>query len=424
MIKRGKRPELLSPAGNPEKLKAAVRYGADAVYLSGRAYGMRAACENFDLPQIRDAVAYAHAAQVKVYLAVNIMPHDREYPGLQEFFTQLSDIRLDGLIVADLGVMSLAKEMLPHIPLHISTQANVLSASACRAYAALGARRIILGRELSLAEIRNIRRAVPEDLELECFVHGSMCMAYSGRCLLSSHFTGRDANRGACAQPCRWKYRIRNTPWELVEEKRPDDPLPITEENGETFVMSSRDTCMIAHIPELIEAGIDSFKLEGRMRSAYYTAVVTNTYRMAIDAYVSGERETDPRWIRELDSVSHRPYHTGFFYDRPSECANTEEGASPSSGRLFLADIVSYDPERGEAKMRQQNKFSRGDTVEILQPGKTGRSFRVEALFDEAHLPLEAVPHPHMLFFMKVPFPVAAGDFLRLSGEEGETRDT
>ena len=182
MIKRGKRPELLSPAGNPEKLKAAVRYGADAVYLSGRAYGMRAACENFDLPQIRDAVAYAHAAQVKVYLAVNIMPHDREYPGLQEFFTQLSDIRLDGLIVADLGVMSLAKEMLPHIPLHISTQANVLSASACRAYAALGAQRIILGRELSLAEIRNIRRAVPEDLELECFVHGSMCMAYSGRC--------------------------------------------------------------------------------------------------------------------------------------------------------------------------------------------------------------------------------------------------
>ena len=410
-------PELLAPAGNPEKLRTAIRYGADAVYLSGKMFGMRSAAGNFDTAEIRDAVAYAHERGVRVYLAVNVMPHEHEYPDLLNFFSSIRDIPLDALIIADLGVMALAQRVLPQIPIHVSTQANVLSAETCRAYYALGARRIILGRELSLDEIRAIRAGIPDDLELEAFIHGSMCISYSGRCLLSAHFTDRDANRGACTQPCRWQYRIRESAYELVEEKRPDEPIPISEIDGETFFMSSRDTSMIEHIPELMEAGIDSFKIEGRMRSAYYVAVVTNTYRMAMNAYATGKYTYDPAWGNELDSVSHRPYHTGYFFDSPHELANTSKAVGQLGERSYLARVLSYDEEIGYALFRQQNKFSVGDTVEILMPGRVGIRLTVAELLDAERNPIENVPHPQMEFYMKLPFAVTEGDILRAAKE-------
>ena len=293
-----KRPELLSPAGTFEKMKAAILYGADAVYLAGRIFGMRAAADNFTIEELMEAVEYAHARGVKVYLTVNTMPREYEYEKLREYLYCLEDIPVDALIVADVGVMMLAKEILPAVELHVSTQANTVSSAAARAWHALGATRVVLSRELTLDEIREIRRNIPDELEIECFIHGSMCVSYSGRCLLSNHMVGRDANMGACAQPCRWNYTIRG--YEITEEKRPDLRMPIEEVNGETFVMASRDTCTVEHIPALVEAGINSFKIEGRMKSAYSTAVVTNTYKMALDSYFSGAYEYDPRWLRVL----------------------------------------------------------------------------------------------------------------------------
>ena len=411
-------PELLAPAGNPEKLRAAVRFGADAVYLSGKTFGMRAAADNFSTEELRDSVAYAHAHGVRVYLAVNVMPHEKEYPLLLRFFSEISDIPLDALIIADLGVLSLARRAMPHIDIHISTQANVLSAETCKAYYALGAKRIVLGRELSLDEIREIRSNIPKDLELEAFIHGSMCISHSGRCLLSTFFTGRDANRGACTQPCRWQYRIRESRYELVEEKRPDEPIPVMEVDGETFFMSSRDTSMIDHIPELIDAGIDSFKIEGRMRSSYYVAVVTNTYRMAIDAAMRGEKAQSSDWRHELDSVSHRPYHTGYYYDDPREEANITEKTGQLGERSYLARVVSYDKESGMARLRQQNKFSVGETVDLLTPGRVGRPLAVEGLFDGVGNPIESVPHPQMEFLMKLPYEASEGDIIRASGKK------
>ena len=277
-----KRPELLSPAGNFEKMKSAILYGADAVYLSGRTFGMRAAADNFDLEELNEAVSYAHERGVKVYLTVNTMPREYEYLDLKKYFTALKDISVDALIIADIGVLMLAKEIIPEKEIHISTQANAVSAAACRAWYELGAKRVVLARELTLEEIKAIKANLPEGLEIECFIHGSMCISYSGRCLLSNHILNRDGNRGMCAQPCRWNFSVKR--FEISEEKRPETVIPIEEIGGESFIMSSRDTCTIEHIPELIEAGIDSFKIEGRMKSAYYTAVVTNTYKMAIDS--------------------------------------------------------------------------------------------------------------------------------------------
>ena len=405
--------ELLAPAGNMEKLRAAVLYGADAVYLSGKAFGMRAAADNFTLPELREAIAFAHAHNVRVYLTVNVMPRGDEYAALRAYFEELKTCPPDALIVADLGVLTLAKEVLPDLPLHISTQANAVSAATCRAYHALGASRVVLARELTLEEIKAIRRDTPKELELEAFIHGSMCISYSGRCLLSNFFTGRDANRGMCTQPCRWQYTIREREYELVEAKRPESPIPVREINGETFLMSSRDTCMIEHIPELMESGIDSFKIEGRIKSAYYAAVVTNTYRMAIDAYKKGNYTYDPRWMRELEGVSHRPYHTGYYFDNPTENANTTSNTGYIKENAYLASVLSYDEETGVATLRQKNKFSQGERVALLSPGSLSRPFTVTALENEAGEAVESVPHPQMLFKMPVPFAVKAGDILR-----------
>ena len=406
-----KRPEILSPAGNLEKMKAAILYGADAVYLSGKIFGMRAAADNFDLDELRLAVAYAHERGVKVYLTVNTMPREDMYPMLREYFTSLKDIAVDALIIADIGVLMLAREMLPDVAIHISTQANATSSAAVLAWASLGAERVVLARELTLEEIKEIRRNVPAEIELECFVHGSMCVSYSGRCLLSGHMIGRDANMGMCAQPCRWNYTVRG--YEITEEKRPDIRMPIEEVNGETFIMASKDTCTIEHIPELIEAGIDSFKIEGRMKSAYYTAVVTNTYKMAFDAYFAGNYEYNPLWMRELESVSHREYNTGYYFVDPRVDANLASNNGYIKDKAYLAVCISYDETSGEALMEQRNKMTLDEVVEYLTPGEVGAPLSFEALYDSEHNSIDATRHPYMRFYMKTATHLKPGDIIR-----------
>lgn len=404
------RPELLSPAGDFEKLKSAIYFGADAVYLSGKAFGMRAASGNFTDEELAQAVEYAHARGVRVYVTVNIMPRDGEYPALRQFLQYLQAIGADAAIVSDLGVVTLARACAPNLEIHISTQASTVSSATCMAWHNMGAKRIVLARELSLEAISAIRAALPEEVELETFVHGSMCVAYSGRCLLSQYYVGRDANRGACAQPCRWIYS-----GEIAEEKRPDARLPIVEDGGESFIMSSKDMCMIGHVPELVQAGINSLKLEGRVRSAYYTAVVTNTYKMALDAY---ERDPasyrfDPAWQRELDSVSHREYGTGFFFCDPKTEPNLVTQPGYLREKAYLAVAASGADEEGRVSFVQRNKTVRGSVVEVLSPGRPGRPFTADEMWDADGVPLETAPHPGMTFLLKPPFAVSEGDILR-----------
>ena len=407
-----KRPEILSPAGNLEKMKAAILYGADAVYLAGQLFGMRAAADNFSLSELREAVEYAHERGVKVYLTVNTMPRENEYDSLRAYFEQLKSIDVDALIIADIGVLMLAREIIPQKDIHISTQANSVSSADCRAWYNLGAKRVVLARELTLEEIKAIKAGIPEDLEIECFIHGSMCVSYSGRCLLSGHMIGRDANRGMCAQPCRWNYTLRG--YEIAEEKRPDAVMPVEEINGETFIMASRDTCMIEHIPELVEAGIDSFKIEGRMKSAYYTAVVTNTYKMAVDSYFSGSYEYNPLWYRELESVSHRDYATGYYFTDSHIDANLSKINGYIKDKAYLATVLEYDADSGVALFSQRNKMCVGDEIELLTPGKVGVPLVATELKDENGEVIAATSHPYMKFYMKMPFAVMPGDIIRL----------
>ena len=405
------RPEILSPAGNFEKMRAAIRYGADAVYLAGQIFGMRAAADNFSIEELALAVEYAHARGVKVYLTLNTMPREYEYSMLRKYLNDLSHINLDAMIIADIGVLMLVKEMLPNMEIHISTQANATSAAACLAWYNLGAKRVVLAREITLEEIKAIRAGIPDDLEIECFVHGSMCVSYSGRCLLSNHMVGRDANRGMCAQPCRWNYTIRH--YEIEEEKRPDCKMPVEEMGGETFIMASRDTCTIEHIPELVEAGINSFKIEGRMKSAYYTAVVTNAYKMALDSYFSGNYQYNPEWYRELESVSHRDYHTGYYFTDSHMDANLAPNNGYIKDKAYLAVATGYDAHSGLAEFTQRNKMCKGDLGELLTPGAIGRELEIGEMFDENMNLIESTPHPYMKFYMRVPFEIHEGDILR-----------
>ena len=415
-----KRPELLSPAGNFEKMKAALLYGADAVYLAGRRFGMRSAADNFTDEELRSAVEYVHSKGKKIYLTMNTMPHGYEYEAMREFLHTVKDYGIDAMIVADLGVMATIREIIPHMEIHVSTQASIVSPAAARAYAALGAKRLVLARELTIEEIREIRAALPDDVELEAFVHGSMCVSYSGRCMLSHSLTGRDANRGACTQPCRWTYTIR-------EEKRPDEPYPIEENELGTFIMSSKDMCTVEHIPKLIDAGIDSFKIEGRMKSAYYTAVVTNGYRMAIDAYLSDPEGYvfDRAIYRELESVSHREYCTGFYFDDPLQepQLSTINGyirekayfaTALSAEECPLPDCLEYETEGGRLyPFIQRNKVSVGDGAEVISPNRIGRAFKVTELYGERGEEIASAPHPGMKFFVRVPFEISAGDIMR-----------
>lgn len=406
-------PELLCPAGNMEKLRAAIAYGADAVYLSGQRYGMRSACDNFTNEELLQAVSFAHVRGVKVYVTVNILPRTREYAELGEYIEYLGEIGADAVIASDIGVVSLVRERAPALGIHISTQASVVSAEAARAWHSFGAERVVLARELTIEEIKEIRENTPRTLSLEAFVHGSMCIAYSGRCLLSNYFTGRDANRGACSQPCRWNYTVRSI--EVTEEKRPGTMIPIEEHPEGTFVMSSRDMCMIDHIPELVSAGIDSFKIEGRVKSAYYGAVTANAYRIAIDRYMNdpvGYR-FDPALMAELESVSHREYCTGFYFGPPNVGANTVSSGGYLRDKAYLAAVVSYDDVTGRACFMQKNKVCEGDEAEVVCPGEVGKRFRIADLLGEDGEPIASTPHPGMIYTAKVPFPVRAGDILR-----------
>ena len=415
--------ELLSPAGNFEKLKAALLYGADAVYLAGKRFGMRSAADNFSVEELYEAAKYVHERGKKIYLTLNTMPHNHEYADLGAFLDEIRDAGIDAFIVADLGVLALIKKHIPAAEIHISTQAGIVSADSALAYIALGASRIVLARELTLEEIREIRAAIPKDVEIEAFVHGSMCVSYSGRCMLSHHLTGRDANRGACTQPCRWTYTI-------VEEKRPDMPLPIEQTDLGTFIMSSKDMCTVSMIPELIAAGINSFKIEGRMKSAYYTAVVTNAYRMAIDEYLENPDAYafDERLMNELESVSHREYCTGYYRDLPIDASQLASTTGYIREKAYFATAIAEDEIKSiDEDIRitengtlypfiQRNKISVGDKAEIISPNKIGRAFTVTELYGEDGAPIESAPHPAQKFYVRVPFEVKEGDIIR-SGE-------
>ncbi len=423
-------PELLSPAGNPEKLRSALLYGADAVYLAGQRFGMRSQAGNFTIEEIYDAVRLAHSMGKKVYLTLNTMPRTHEYPALRDFLADLRGSQLDAVIVADLGVMATVKELLPAMEIHISTQASIISPAAANAYAALGATRLVLARELQFHEIKAIKASLPAGIELEAFIHGSMCVSYSGRCLLANTLTaGRDGNRGTCSQPCRWHYT-------LYEEKRPDFPMPIEQTELGTFFLSSRDMCMIEHIPELMESGIDSFKIEGRMKSAYYTAVVTNTYRMAMDAYSRDPKgyRFDPAWMQELESVSHREYATGFYLDDPMAEPQLVKGGHYIGEKAYYGTALPADTPEAKAELEalaamcvpydspdgrlyrfmEKNKVCAADPAEIISPGKTGKFFFVGELYDTDGRIRANIPHPEMTFWARIPFEVKPGDIMRI----------
>lgn len=405
--------ELLSPAGDREKAEAALLYGADAVYMAGSRFGMRAMAKNFEDEELKSTIEYAHSLGKKIYLTVNTMPRSDEYKALEEYLEYLKICKPDALIISDIGVLMTAKRILPETDIHLSTQANAVSAEACIAWAKLGASRIVLARELTLDEIRYIRKTVPKELELEAFIHGSMCISYSGRCLLSGNLVGRDANRGACAQPCRWNYKM----YEIEEEKRPGERMTVEENEQGTFIMASKDMCMIEHIPELMECGIDCFKIEGRMRSAYYTACVTNAYRMAMDSYIlNGSNYVfDPAWKRELESVSHREYGTGYYFDASNENAQLSGGNKNVCEQSYFAKATGYDPEKKLGCFIMKNKYKIGDKAELLSPGKVGKRFVIEKIFDENMTPLESAPHHDMTTYVEIPFEVKPGDILRSS---------
>ena len=383
--------ELLAPAGDMERLRMAVAYGADAVYLAGSDFGMRAFAGNFDQKGLREAVELCHSWGVRVHVTCNTMPRCDEVDRLPEWLEYLDSVGVDAAIIADLGVFRMAQKYAPHLQLHISTQAGVTNHAVAQAWYDLGASRVILARELSLEEIRTIRAKTPKELEIEAFVHGAMCVSYSGRCLLSNYMTGRDSNRGACAQPCRYQYA-------LMEEKRPGEYFPIFEENGETYILNSRDMCMIDHVGELMEAGLNSLKLEGRAKSAYYAAIVTGAYRHAIDAAMAGE-PLDPVWRDEVEHISHRHYSTGFYYGQPGQF--TEDSRYIRDWQI-VAKVLECD-EHGNALLTLNNKFSAGDTLELVGPDVRPVSFQVGELRDEEGNVLEQVRKPQMRFTLKLP---------------------
>ncbi len=410
------RPEILSPAGNFEKMKFAVLYGADAVYVAGKSFGMRAASENFSDEELIYAVKYCHDRGVKLYVTVNVMPRQYELYLLPDYLKFLNDqAKPDALIISDMGVFSMAEKYAPDIDIHISTQASTVNSEACKMYHSMGAKRIVLSRELTLTEIKMIRADIPEELELEAFVHGAMCVSYSGRCLLSNFFTGRDANRGQCAQPCRWEYFEGEKYAEIFEKKRPEEKISLIENEQGTFMFSSKDMCMIEHIPELVEAGIDSFKIEGRVKSAYYTALTANAYKTELMRYVEqGENyRFDSKSLYELESVSHREYGTGYFFDDCHENAQISKDGGYIRDKAFLSTVVSFDRETSRATLCQWNKSCEGQICELVSPGVYSREFTLTDMRDMNGEKIESSPHPRMLFTVSAPFEFKEGDIVR-----------
>ena len=403
-----RRPELLIPASSLEVLKIAVIYGADAVYIGGEAFGLRAKAKNFSMEEIREGIAFAHAHDVKVYITANILAHNGDLDGVREYFAELREIKPDALIISDPGVYMIAKEVCPEIERHISTQANNTHYGTFRFWYEQGAKRVVSARELSLAEIKEIRANIPDDLEIETFIHGAMCISYSGRCLLSNYFTGRDANQGACTHPCRWKYAV-------VEEKRPGEYLPVYENERGTYIFNSKDLCMIEHIPELMESGIDSFKIEGRMKTALYVATVARTYRRAIDDYKQSPelyREHMAWYQEQISNCTYRQFTTGFFFGKPSDEAQIYDNNTYVKEYTYLG-IVGEQNEEGLYRVEQRNKFSVGESIEVMKPDGANITVTVQRIVDEEGNDMESAPHPKQVLYIDLGQPLAMYDILR-----------
>ena len=407
-----RRPELLIPASSLEVLKIAVIYGADAVYIGGEAFGLRAKAKNFSMEEMREGIRFAHDHEVKVYVTANILAHNDDLEGVREYFKELDSFakeeKPDALIIADPGVFMIAKEVCPDIERHISTQANNTNYETYRFWYGLGAKRVVSARELSLNEIKELRANIPDDLEIETFIHGAMCISYSGRCLLSNYFTGRDANQGACTHPCRWKYSI-------VEETRPNEYMPVYENERGTYIFNSKDLCMIEHIPELMESGIDSFKIEGRMKTALYVATVARTYRKAIDDYkVSPElyKKNLPWYLDQISNCTYRQFTTGFFFGKPSDEAQIYDNNTYLKEYTYLG-IVGEQNEEGLYRIEQRNKFSVGEEIEIMKPDGENLMVTVKRIVDEDGADMESAPHPKQVLYIDLGHPLEKYDILR-----------
>lgn len=394
-MKQLKKVELIAPAGNLEKLKMAIIYGADAVYLGGNEYGLRAYAGNFTLEEMKEGIEFAHSMGKKAYVTMNIIPHNEDFEGMEEYIREISRLQADAIIISDPGVYMLVKQTAPEMKIHLSTQANNTNWRSARFWYEHGIKRIILSRELSLKEIEEIRGKVPEGLELEIFVHGAMCISYSGRCLLSNYMANRDANRGLCSHPCRWKYF-------LMEEKRPGQYMPVYEDDRGTFIFNSKDLCMIQHIPDIISAGVDSLKIEGRMKSSYYAATTIKAYREAIDAYYEDPEkyEFNPMWLEEISKASHREYTTGFYFKKPGCEDQVYNTATYVREYDFIGIVLEYDKETGIARVEQRNRMCAGDEIEVMNP--MGRYFKqkIKSMKNEEGELIENAPHPRMIVYM------------------------
>ncbi|PWM05069.1 MAG: peptidase U32 [Eubacterium ventriosum] len=407
-----KKPELLVPASSLEVLKTAVRYGADAVYIGGEVFGLRAKAKNFSLEEMKEGVEFAHRYNVKVYVTANILAHNSDIEPVKAYFNDLKKVKPDALIIADPAIFTIAKQMLPDMELHISTQANNTNYGTYNFWHSLGAKRVVSARELSISEIKDIRNHIPDDLEIETFVHGAMCISYSGRCLLSSFMAGRDANKGACTHPCRWKYAV-------VEESRPGQYMPVEENERGTYIFNSKDLCMIDHIPELVDAGIDSFKIEGRMKTALYVATVARTYRMAIDDYFENPKkyeENIPKYKTLISQCTYRQYTTGFFFGKPDETTQIYDCNVYERDYVYLG--ISGEPlEDGSFVIEQKNKFCVGDKIEIMKADGRDIEANVISITDQDGVAMESCPHPKQIITIKLDQVPEAGDILRMKAE-------
>ncbi len=408
-----KKVELLAPAGNLEKLKMAVIYGADAVYMGGEEYGLRAYADNFSMDDMIKGIEFTHKMGKKAYLTVNIIPHNDDLREMPEYIRQASGLGIDALILSDPGVYSIVKEVAPDMPVHISTQANNTNWMSAKFWHKQGAGRVILARELSLKEIDEIREKAPEGLELEMFIHGAMCISYSGRCLLSSYMAGRDSNMGLCAHPCRWKYY-------LMEEKRPGEYMPVYENERGTFIYNSRDLCMIEHIPEIINSGVASLKIEGRMKSSFYVATVVKAYREAIDAYYKNQEgfETDGIWLEEISKASHREYTTGFYFGKPSEKDQIYDTSSYIREYEFIGVVTHYDKVTGIATVEQRNRMFVGDGIEVVRPEGKYYTQKIHSMKNVDGEDIDVAPHPQMIVYMPMDEEVPEYTMLRRKGVE------
>ena len=401
-------PELLIPASSLEVLKTAVIFGADAVYIGGEAFGLRAKAKNFSMEDMKEGIQFAHEHNVRVYVTANILAHNGDLPGVEEYFKELKEIGPDALIISDPGVFMIAKLVCPEIEIHISTQANNTNYGTYRFWHELGAKRVVSARELSIKEIKEIRSNIPDDLEIETFVHGAMCISYSGRCLLSNYFTGRDANQGACTHPCRWKYAV-------MEESRPGEYLPVYENERGTYIFNSKDLCMIGHIPDLIDAGIDSFKIEGRMKTALYVATVARTYRKAIDDYLKDPvlyEKNMPWYLDQISNCTYRQFTTGFFYGKPDSEAQIYDSNTYVKEYTYLG-IVGGSNAEGLYRIEQRNKFSVGETIEIMKPNGDNIKAKVLRIVNEEGGEQESAPHPKQVLYIDLGVPMEQYDILR-----------